>query len=55
MMGAMCGSVKQCITELWKVCEQQPVCIHDIWQLRRQQGEISELQVRSYLAVTLSL
>jgi len=51
MMGAMCGSVKQCITELWKVCEQQPACIHDIWQLRRQQGEISELQVPSHLAI----
>ena len=45
MLGAMCGANKECAAELWKVCEQEPQCIHDIWHLRREQGEISELQV----------
>ena len=45
MLGALCGANKVCSSELWKVCEQKPECVHDIWHLRREQGQISELQV----------
>lgn len=45
MLGAMCGANKACTAELWKVCEQKPECVQEIWHLRRQQGEISALQV----------
>ena len=55
MLGALCGASKECTAELWKVCEQKPDCVHEIWHLRRQQGEISELQVPCWPLICLNM
>ena len=45
MLGALCGSDKDCIAELWQKCGQKPKCVQDIWRLRQEDGKVSEQQV----------
>ena len=45
MLGALCGGIRQCIVDIWNTCELQPACVHEIWHLRRREGQISDLEV----------
>lgn len=45
MLGALCGSIRRCVEDLWGACEGGPQCVHEIWHERRRGGLVTEVQM----------